>query len=68
LENKLKADTAHVIRELNAAGLDLKIISGDNGLTTVQCARECNIFEADLTVLMVDYNKENKELIIEKVD
>jgi cation-transporting ATPase 13A3/4/5 len=45
MENKLKPDTATVIRTLQASGLDLKVISGDNGLTTIQCARECNIID-----------------------
>jgi len=35
MENKLKSDTPHIIRELRSSGLDLKIISGDNGLTTI---------------------------------
>lgn len=35
MENKLKSDTKAVISNLMSSGLDLKIISGDNGLTTV---------------------------------
>lgn len=35
MENKLKFDTHEVITELSGSGLDLKIISGDNPLTTV---------------------------------
>jgi cation-transporting ATPase 13A3/4/5 len=35
MENKLKSDTSAVIGDLMQSGLDIKIISGDNGLTTV---------------------------------
>jgi cation-transporting ATPase 13A3/4/5 len=35
MENKLKDDTPDVIKLLSNANLDLKIISGDNPLTTV---------------------------------
>lgn len=57
MENKLKFDTAHVIKQLSDSGLDLKIISGDNALTTVQCARECKIIAPVKPVLLVDYDR-----------
>lgn len=45
MENRLKSDTSSVIKKLSDSGLDLKVISGDNPLTTIQCARECMILE-----------------------
>ena len=57
MENRLKSDTGAVVRSLKNSGLDLKVISGDNGLTTVQCARECNIIDENEPVLLVDYNE-----------
>lgn len=35
LENKLKVDTAAVINELKDANYAIKVISGDNPLTTI---------------------------------
>jgi cation-transporting ATPase 13A3/4/5 len=38
LENNLKPDTAVIISNLSKANYNLKIISGDNPLTTISCA------------------------------
>ena len=35
LENKLKVDTATVINELKDSNYTIKVISGDNPLTTI---------------------------------
>lgn len=35
MENPLKSDTHEVIKSLKETGLDIKIISGDNPLTTI---------------------------------
>ena len=43
LENKLKEDSAENILILKKANINCKIISGDNVLTTVKCAKDANI-------------------------
>ncbi|CAD8208856.1 unnamed protein product [Paramecium octaurelia] len=67
MENKLKHDTSQVINLLNNASVDLKIISGDNPLTTVQCARECGIIPHDKPVLLLDYNEKEQQLSLDEI-
>lgn len=67
MENKLKQDTRSVIEELTESGLDLKIISGDNAFTTVQCARECSIITAKKPVLLVDYDTKSSMLTMDEI-
>ena len=38
LENCLKSDSAYEIQMLKEVNLDVKVISGDNPITTAQCA------------------------------
>jgi cation-transporting ATPase 13A3/4/5 len=47
MENPLKSDTADVIKTLKNTGLDIRIISGDNPLTTVQCGRLAGVVSLD---------------------
>lgn len=42
-ENKLKPSTAGVITELNEAGIRNVMCTGDNILTAISVARECNM-------------------------
>ena len=58
-ENKLKPDTAECILNLRKANIEIKIISGDNPLTTVQASREANITEKEIPVLLIDVLKNN---------
>jgi cation-transporting P-type ATPase 13A2 len=44
-ENELKPDSKECIERLLKAKLDCKVISGDNPLTSIQCARECSILD-----------------------
>ncbi|CAD8190017.1 unnamed protein product [Paramecium pentaurelia] len=67
MENKLKHDTPYVINLLNNAQVDLKIISGDNPLTTVQCARECGIIPNGKPVLLLDYNEKEQQLSLDEI-
>jgi cation-transporting ATPase 13A3/4/5 len=46
-ENKLKSDTPEVIQKLRKANLLLKVISGDNPLTTIECARKAGIIKQE---------------------
>ena len=45
-ENKLKPGTAPAIQALRAAHLVCRMITGDNPLTAVSVARECNLVSA----------------------
>ncbi|KAL4468761.1 hypothetical protein ABPG74_005264 [Tetrahymena malaccensis] len=53
LENKLKVDTADVIKRLQNGNILCKVISGDNLLTTIQCAKEANILPNDASRVLV---------------
>lgn len=44
-ENKLKHTTAGVIHELNEAGIRNVMCTGDNILTAISVARECNLLD-----------------------
>ena len=46
-ENKLKPSTAGVISELNEAGIRNVMCTGDNILTAISVARECNMLGRD---------------------
>ena len=59
LENPLKDDSIEVATRLKKSNLDLKIISGDNPLTTIQCARQLNFF-LNTNVYLVDFEGELK--------
>ena len=62
LENKMKEDTAEVMKRLQNADLALKIISGDNSLTTIQAAKESHIIPEEKTVILIEMSDfpENK--------
>lgn len=44
-ENKLKPTTAGVLEELNEAGIRKVMCTGDNILTAISVARECNLID-----------------------
>lgn len=44
-ENKLKPSTAGVLEELTAAGIRKVMCTGDNILTAISVARECNLID-----------------------
>jgi cation-transporting ATPase 13A3/4/5 len=46
-ENKLKPSTSGVISELNRAGIRNIMCTGDNILTAISVARECNMVGPD---------------------
>ncbi|EAR89096.2 E1-E2 ATPase family protein (macronuclear) [Tetrahymena thermophila SB210] len=53
LKNKLKVDTADVIQQLQNGNILCKIISGDNLLTTVQCAKEARILSNESSNVLI---------------
>lgn len=44
-ENKLKSSTTGVLDELSAAGIRKTMCTGDNILTAISVARECNLID-----------------------
>jgi cation-transporting ATPase 13A2 len=66
-ENKLKEDTSKCLFDLKSANLELKIISGDNPLTTIQAAREANIIEKNESVMLVSVS-ESDNLVFEIIE
>ncbi|KAL4468758.1 hypothetical protein ABPG74_005261 [Tetrahymena malaccensis] len=53
LKNKLKVDTADVIQQLQNGNILCKIISGDNLLTTVQCAKEARVLSNETSNVLI---------------
>jgi len=66
LENKLKKDSRVSLLRLNEAGLKIKLISGDNILTTIQTAKEAGILQENLDVLMCEMENSQISLKILK--
>lgn len=71
LENSLKEDTRSVIERLYLAEYKLKIISGDNPLTTINCGYKCGILK-NSNIYYIDadgeYLKIKEYIPIEKTD
>lgn len=59
MQNKIKLDTATIMRRLKYADFSLKIISGDNPLTTIQAAKESEIIQHNNNVFLLEINEEN---------
>ena len=57
-ENKLKDDTKEVIGRLKEAEINIKVISGDNVLTTIQSARNAGIIKQDLETILIEIKKD----------
>ncbi|KAF0700990.1 Aste57867_8436 [Aphanomyces stellatus] len=56
-ENPIKLDSPHVIQTLEAADIDVRIITGDNALTAVHVARELSM-QLTPSILYVDVTKD----------
>jgi cation-transporting ATPase 13A2 len=61
-ENKLKPDTKDSISRLREADIKIKIISGDNPLTTIQTSRDANIIDKEKKVMLIDITTKNLNL------
>lgn len=57
LENRLKAQTTAVIKELREANIKIVMITGDNIQTALSVARECGIVQQQETVIDVEVVK-----------
>jgi len=54
MENKLKPITSAVIENLNACNVRTVMATGDNVLTAISVARQCNILEPMIEVYLGD--------------
>ncbi|CAD8095021.1 unnamed protein product [Paramecium primaurelia] len=68
LKNNLKNDTSQVIQELLKSNLDLRIISGDNPLTTVHCAYESNLIKNKQNTIILDYDDQQELLLLQDLN
>jgi cation-transporting P-type ATPase 13A2 len=66
LQNKLKGDTADVIRRLTEGRVSSIMVTGDNEYTAINVARECGILEPGLNVYMMrlDQSKDNQPEVV----
>ncbi|EAR99787.2 E1-E2 ATPase family protein (macronuclear) [Tetrahymena thermophila SB210] len=62
-KNNLKKDTKQVIEELKQAELKIKIISGDNPITTIKIAEECSILKDTNSIILLDHAKQQSEFL-----
>lgn len=53
LENRLKPETMPVIAELNEAAIKVVMVTGDNILTALSVARDCDIIKPGVPVIAV---------------
>lgn len=53
LENRLKPDTTSIINNLSAAHIRTIMVTGDNILTALSVARDCNMIKGDQNVVIV---------------
>ncbi|CAH0697574.1 unnamed protein product [Spodoptera exigua] len=53
MENRLKAATTGIIRELKEANIHVVMITGDNVLTAVSVAKECGILQGDERLVLL---------------
>lgn len=54
LENRLKPDTTPCMKDLNAAGIRLVMVTGDNILTAVSVAKDCGLVAPRQTIITVN--------------
>lgn len=52
LENKIKEDSGENILILKNAGINCKIISGDNLFTTVKCAKDSYVLDCKDNIII----------------
>ncbi|KAL4438625.1 hypothetical protein ABPG74_015523 [Tetrahymena malaccensis] len=62
-KNNLKKDTKQVIQELKQADLKIKIISGDNPITTIKIAEECSILKDTNSIILLDHIQPQAEYL-----
>ncbi|XP_018331262.1 probable cation-transporting ATPase 13A3 isoform X2 [Agrilus planipennis] len=72
MQNSLKPETIPVIRTLHDASIPTVMITGDNIMTAICVARECNMIKADEPIVLVNMELDNDlgipKMIFEVVD
>ncbi|XP_077564177.1 polyamine-transporting ATPase 13A3-like [Haemaphysalis longicornis] len=63
MENRLKPETTGVIRTLRAANIRTIMVTGDNMLTAVSVARECEMIERGQEVLILSSNTTSSDTV-----
>ncbi|EFX85022.1 hypothetical protein DAPPUDRAFT_314488 [Daphnia pulex] len=57
LENRLKPDTADVLRELSSADVRTIMVTGDNLLTAISVARDCEMVGSNDEIVIVNFDE-----------
>ena len=65
-ENKLKPASAAAIQELNTAGIRSIMCTGDNILTAISVARECNLIERSVHCFVPSFS-DGKPLFLDSL-
>lgn len=60
MENRLKPETSPVIAELNTACIKTVMVTGDNMLTALSVARDCDIVKPGTPVIAVSTTQHNQ--------
>ncbi|XP_076635003.1 polyamine-transporting ATPase anne boleyn [Colletes latitarsis] len=60
MENRLKPETTPVINALNTACIKTVMVTGDNMLTALSVARDCDIVKSGTPVIAVSANQQNQ--------
>ncbi|XP_020286943.1 probable cation-transporting ATPase 13A3 isoform X2 [Pseudomyrmex gracilis] len=72
MENRLKPETSPVIAELNTACIKMVMVTGDNMLTALSVARDCDIVKPGTPVIAVSaislYNQMKPQIYFTKSD
>src|SRR5579862_6145601 len=63
-ENKLKPTTAGVIDELSFAGIRKVMCTGDNILTAISVARECNLIDSTAHCFVPHFQEGMSQLLL----
>ena len=63
IQNKVKPDSPAVLRKLNTCGIRTLMASGDNLLTSISVARQCNIITDTANVYLgeVETNEDGED-------
>lgn len=61
LENRLKADSEKVIKILNDANIRTIMVTGDNILTAVSVAKDCDMIAEDQSIIIVNSRWKNDD-------
>jgi cation-transporting ATPase 13A3/4/5 len=66
MENRLKPVTTSVIRQLHTAQVRTVMCTGDNLLTAVSVARDCDIINAQLPLCIIDVDETGEQLHVRR--